>query len=176
MPRLRLPRRNRQRPRPQRRNRAIAGAQCPGSLWNYNHAAHFALPRVDTKMKRRGSNFRAVVAVAGCVLSGCASVPPSGVEGGASEVKVYESNRLAASQYDVVRRIWVDSWRSNFVVPTYRSEADAIASLQTEATRFGANGLINVVCLDQGPSKWSSSQEPRILCYGNAIRVRQGAG
>ena len=48
--------------------------------------------------------------------------------------------------------------------------------LQTEAGRVGANGLINVVCLDQGRSKWSSSEEPRILCYGNAIRLLKSEG
>jgi hypothetical protein len=127
-------------------------------------------------MKRRSSRFSTFVAVAVCVLSGCASVPQSGIEGGATEVKVYESTKLAASQYEVVRRLWVDSWRAAFWLPTYPSEAEGIASLQTEAARLSADGLINVICIDQGRSKWSSSPGPRVLCYGNAIRVRRNEG
>jgi hypothetical protein len=127
-------------------------------------------------MKRIGSKFSAVVILAGCVLCGCTSVPQSGVEGAGGEVKIYESNRLAASQYEVVRRLWMDSWRSNFLLPSYRSEAEAIIAMKTEAGRLGADGLINVVCLNQGRSKWFSSQDPRILCYGNAIRLVKSEG
>ena len=127
-------------------------------------------------MKRRSSWFSTFVAVALWVISGCASVPQSGVERAATEVRVYESNNLSANQYEILRRLWVDSWRSAFWLPTYPSETEGIASLQAEASRLGADGLINVVCLDQGPSKWSSSTGPRVLCYGNAIRLRRSAG
>jgi uncharacterized protein YbjQ (UPF0145 family) len=127
-------------------------------------------------MKLRSSRFSAPVAVAVCVLSGCASVPQSGLEQGTTEVKVYETGTLAASRYVVVRRIWVDSWRSAFRLPTYSSEAEGIASLRAEAGRLGADGLINVICLDQGHSKWSSNPAPVVLCYGNAIRVRRNEG
>ena len=127
-------------------------------------------------MKIRSSRFSALVAVAACLLCGCASVPQSGVEGGAAEVKIYGSDKLAASQYEVVGRPWVDSWRAAFWLPTYPTEAEAIASLQAEAARRGADGLINVMCVDQGRSKWSSSPGPAVLCYGNAIRVRRNPG
>ena len=116
------------------------------------------------------------VAVAVCVLSGCASVPQGGLERGTNEVKVYETGTLAASQYVVVRRVWVDSWRSAFRLPTYSSEAEGIASLQAEAARLGADGLINVICLDQGHWKWSADPGPAVLCYGNAIRVQRNEG
>jgi hypothetical protein len=127
-------------------------------------------------MKLRSSRFSPFVIVAACALSGCASAPQGGVERSATEVKVYETGKLDASQYEVVRRVWVDSWRSAFRLPTYPSEAEGIASLQTEAARLGADGLINVICIDQGHSQWSSSQGPAVLCYGNAIRVRRNQG
>src|SRR4029453_15663275 len=38
------------------------------------------------------------------------------------EVKIYEMGDRNASQYVVVSRPWVDSWRSAFWVPTYPSE------------------------------------------------------
>jgi hypothetical protein len=123
-------------------------------------------------MKLRSSRFSALVAVAVCVLSGCASAPQSGVERRAAEVKVYEPDQLVQGQHELVRYLWVDSWRSAFWLPSYSSEAEGIASLQVEAARLGANGLINVSCRDQGHSIWSWRREPAILCYGNAIRVR----
>jgi hypothetical protein len=122
-------------------------------------------------MKLRSSCFSAFVAVAVCVLFGCASAPPSGVERQATEVKVYEPEQLVQGQYELVRYLWVDSWRTAFWLPIDSSEAEGIASLQAKAVRLGANGLINVSCRDQGQSIWSWSRGPAILCYGNAIRV-----
>lgn len=121
-------------------------------------------------MKPRSSSFSALIAV--CVLSGCAGVPKSGVELQAAEVKVYEPNKLVQAQYEAVRYLWVDSWRTAFWLPSASSESEGIALLQAEAARLGANGLINVSCIDQGHYRWSWNQEPSILCYGNAIRVR----
>jgi hypothetical protein len=126
----------------------------------------------DIKMKRRSSRFLALIAVTVCVLSGCASTPKSGVERQADQVKVYELNQLVPGQYEAVRYLWVDSWRTAFWLPSASSEAEGIASLQAEAARLGANGLINVSCTDQGHFMWSWSREPSILCYGHAIRVR----
>ena len=122
-------------------------------------------------MKLRSSRFSALIAVTVCVLSGCASAPKSGVEKQAAQVKVYEPDQLVQGQYEGVRYFWVDSWRTAFWLPSASSEAEGIASLQAEAARLGANGLINVSCIDQGRSLWSWSREPSILCYGNAINV-----
>ena len=123
-------------------------------------------------MKLRSSRFSALIAVTVCVLSGCASAPKSGVETQAAQVKVYEPGRLVQGQYDDVRYLWADSWRTAFWLPSASSEADGIASLQAEAARLGANGLINVSCRDQGHFMWHWSRNASILCYGHAIRVR----
>jgi hypothetical protein len=123
-------------------------------------------------MKLRSSRFSALIAVTVCVLSGCASAPKGGVERQAAQLKVYEPDELVQGQYEVVRYLWVDSWRTAFWLPSASSEPEGIASLQAEAARLGANGLINVSCRDQGHFMWSWSREPSILCYGHAIRVR----
>jgi hypothetical protein len=109
-------------------------------------------------------------------LSGCAIAPASNVERPAADVKVYTPGELSTNQYEVVSRIWVDSWRTAFRLPTYPSEDEAIASLRVEAARLGADGLVNVACSKQAVSMWSRSAEPAFLCYGNAIRVRRTAG
>ena len=107
-----------------------------------------------------------------CVLSGCASAPGSGVESQAAEVRIYRADQLLQNQYEHVRYLWADSWRSAFRLPSAASEAEGIATLQGEAARLGANGLINVSCMDQGHFIWSHSREPSILCHGHAIRLR----
>ena len=85
-------------------------------------------------------------------------------------------DKIAVNRYDVLSRIWADSWRSATGMPLHASEAQGVASLQAEAARLGANGLVNVVCLDQGRPNWWSSPAPAYLCYGIAVRVKANAG
>ena len=122
-------------------------------------------------MKLRNPHICALVAVAVCMLLGCASTPQSSNERPAAEVKVYQPDQLLPSQYKVVRYLWVDSWRAAFWLPSYSSESEGIASLQSAAKRLGANGLINVSCIDQGRSIWPWRREPSIVCNGTVINV-----
>ena len=124
-------------------------------------------------MKVRTSLATTLIVLAIGALAGCASVPPD-VAKRAPEIKVYETGQLPVYRYEVVRRIWVDSWRTAFGAPTYPTRDDAVAALQTEAAVAGADGLINVICLDQGRARWLSRAEPAVLCYGNAIRLKAG--
>jgi hypothetical protein len=121
-------------------------------------------------MKSATSPISRLVAVTIFALGGCASFPHGTVETPSSEVKVYRSGELLQSQYDHVRYLWADSWRTAFWLPGASTEAQSMASLQAQASRLGANALISVVCIDQG--HWFSSKEPSPLCYGHAIRVR----
>jgi hypothetical protein len=127
-------------------------------------------------MKIRHSPFSSLVAVAIYVLSVGASIAQSDVAKRAPDVRLYKLGELNASRVEVVSRLWADTWRSAFWVPSYPSQEQAIAASQTEAARQGADGLINVVCLDQGRSKWSSTTDPAIVCYGIAIHVRPSEG
>jgi len=124
-------------------------------------------------MNIRRSRFSALVAVAVYLLPAGDSIAQSDAEKRAPEVKmIYELGGPNTSQYEVVSRPWVDSWRSAFWVPTYPSEEQAIAALQTEAARRGADALMNVICLNQG----RPNTEPAIVCYGIGIRLRPSKG
>ena len=123
-------------------------------------------------MKPGSSRFIALTAVTICALAGCASAPKEGAESQAAPVEIYRAGQLAPNQYEGVRYLWADTWRSAFWLPGAASEEDGIAKLQAAAARLGANGLINVSCLDQGHFPGSWSNKPSILCYGHAIRVR----
>jgi hypothetical protein len=127
-------------------------------------------------MKTRRMQPTTVIAVATGVLAGCASVPQAELDQRATEVKVYRMDQNVGRSYDVVGRVWGDSWRSALIVPTSPTEDAAIGALRAEAVRLGADGLVNVSCLQQPPSFWSSSAAPAILCYAIAVRFRQSAG
>jgi len=122
-------------------------------------------------MKIRRSDFYTPFAVAICILCGCASNPPADVAGQGSDVKVYTTAELNDNPYEVVGRLWVDSWRTAFRAPVYATQDEAVASLRAEAARRGANGLLNVYCLDQSGSAWFQSAQPKFQCYAVVIRV-----
>lgn len=113
------------------------------------------------------------LAVAVCALAGCATTPQAELDTRAADVKVYKMDQTVDRSFDVVGRVWGDSWRSALVVPTFPTEDAAIGALRTEAVRLGADGLVNVNCLKQVPSFWSQSAEPPYLCYAVAVRFRQ---
>ena len=125
-------------------------------------------------MKTRGSLVSALVAGAACGLF--TGVAQGGVETRTPDLRIYTGGEIAMSGYDVVGRPWVDSWRAAFWLPTFPSREEAIDALKAEAARRGADGLVNVICLDQGHWNRSSNTEPAFLCYGTAIRVRPGQG
>ena len=112
--------------------------------------------------------------VAGSVYLLCAGAGLAQGDAGqrASLPRVYDPGEIKADRYEIVGRPWVDSWRSSFWLPTAPSQELAVAALQAEAARRGADGLLNVNCLDQGHGFWSASTEPAFLCYGIAIRVK----
>ncbi len=127
-------------------------------------------------MKLRSPRLAALIAASACAICAGAGIAQGDVERRTSELKIYALGEISVSRYEVVGRPWVDSWRSAFWLPTFPSQEQAIAALQTEASRRGADGLLNVTCLDQGRWTWSSKSEPAFLCYGIAIRVQPSQG
>ena len=87
-----------------------------------------------------------------------------------AEVHVYDSTQLAFDRYTVVKRLWVQDWRSAFSVGAQPTELRARQALLDEARRLGADGVINLTCFDQTDRIFSPSG---YFCYGNAIRVKK---
>ena len=114
------------------------------------------------------------LAAMACALCGCAGTPTTDASATASaeEIKVYDPGQLIQNRYDLVKRLWVDSWRTAAWLPAQASAADGIAALRAQAQRLGANALIGVACYDQGYAFFDWGKELRFICYGNAIRVR----
>ena len=124
---------------------------------------------------RNTHSSRLAALVGSSLLFGCASVPlGQTVEQRAPELPIYTTGELNPGRYEVVTRQWGDTWRSAFWSPTFPTREQAVAALNAEAAARGADGLLNVYCLEQGHWHWSQSTEPAILCYGIGIRLRPG--
>ena len=86
------------------------------------------------------------------------------------DIRIYEPGMLTRDRYEVVTRLWVESWRSAFQVPTHAERSDAVAALKAEAAKRGANALTNLACLvDDAP--FPGVAQPH-FCYALAIRVK----
>lgn len=107
------------------------------------------------------------------IVHGCAGVvllaalTPAGAV--SDEIRVYDPGILARDRYQIVARLWVESWRSAFQIPTHADQTAAIAALKAEAVRRGANALTNVACLSDDKPFWGSRPH---FCYALAIRVK----
>lgn len=114
------------------------------------------------------------IAAMACAPYACAGTPATGSSGTASadEIRVYDPAQLIQGRYTLVKRLWVDSWRSAAWLPAQARAADGVAALRAQAQRLGANALVGVACYDQGHAFFDWRKQPRFICYGNAIRVR----
>jgi hypothetical protein len=85
------------------------------------------------------------------------------------EVRIYEPGTLTSDRYQIVARLWVESWRSAFQVPTHAARAEAVEALKAEAVQRGANALTNLSCLtDDAPFPGSGPH----FCYALAVRTK----
>ena len=110
------------------------------------------------------------VILAVAVLSGAVPAQVFASGGARPEVHIYEAGALTPDRYTVVKRLSVESWQSAFWVPTYEESGDAITAVEKEAAAAGANGIINLNCLN-ARGGWFSGKDA-YYCYGNAIRVK----
>ncbi len=76
------------------------------------------------------------------VLSACATQTPVNPD----QVSIHESVMSAPQRYVIVKRLWIESWSSALMVPTYSSSEDAKADFRRQAASLGGNGVINFGC------------------------------
>lgn len=83
-------------------------------------------------------------------------------------LRVFDATELTPDRYTVIKRIWVENWRSAFWIPAHTDSSAAIAALTAEAARLGADAVTHLICLnDQGA--WLNRG---YLCYGLAVKLR----
>ena len=106
---------------------------------------------------------KVAAAVLGCVL--CVAVE-SARAADAAPIRVFDAGELTLARYTVVKRIWAGTWRSAFWVSTHNDAADAIAALTSKAADAGADGVVNLHCLND--TSWGRGY----FCYGLAIKLK----
>ena len=104
----------------------------------------------------------AVVLALGVTQASAQQTPPA--------VPVYDATQLALGRYTVLKRIPVGDWRTAFWVGGHDDIAAAQNAVLGEAARLGADGVINLVCLDQTDRLWSPAG---YYCYANAISLKR---
>lgn len=97
------------------------------------------------------------------------AVLSSAATAASDEIRVYDPGTLTRDRYEVVERLWVNSWRSAVYIPGHADQTAAIAAMKDEALRRGANALTNVACLAEDKPLWGSGPH---FCYALAIRVK----
>jgi len=81
--------------------------------------------------------------------------------------RVFDAGELTLDRYTVVKRLWTGTLRASFWIPEYGDAATAIAALTTEARDLGADGIVNLHCMNDAGG-WGAGY----LCYGLAIKLK----
>ena len=80
----------------------------------------------------------------------------------------FDATQLTPDRYTVIRRLWVDSWRTVFDVPTHGDSSAALAQLSDEAVKAGADALTNVICLNDEKAWFRRGYS----CYALAVKLK----
>jgi hypothetical protein len=95
------------------------------------------------------------------LAAGCASNAPVPVE----QVTVHESQASTPGNYRIIQRIWVDSWASALLVPTYVSREEAAQAMRRKAADLGGNGVLNFGC-------YRKYSDDSLGCNGTVVRFQ----
>jgi hypothetical protein len=82
-------------------------------------------------------------------------------------IKVYDAGALPPNRYTVIERIWTSTWRTPFWFPSDEDATAAAATLTDKATQLGADGVINLHCVND-TNAWGDGY----YCYGLAIKLK----
>ena len=110
----------------------------------------------------------AILSAAGIICSAVWSGAQAQSGAGAAPLKVYIAGEIAPDRYSVVRRLWVDGWRSALEIPRYPHSGAAIGAIVNAAARAGADGVVNLYCLNE---RGETRGEDAFLCYALAIKL-----
>ena len=84
-------------------------------------------------------------------------------------IAVYESSDPKLMQFNIVKRLWIESWRSVFTVPYYASVNAGKADLQRQALALGGDAIINFGCAQFKPNP-TPEPKPPFFCNGTVIK------
>lgn len=106
---------------------------------------------------------RAIAISLPVALSACATQGPA-APAGMEKVSIHESVLSAPPRFEIIERLWVESWSSAFLTPSYSSREEAMEDFRREAASRGGNGVINFGCY-RLPVEGTS-----LKCNGTVVR------
>jgi hypothetical protein len=77
-------------------------------------------------------------------------------------VRVFDAGELTPDRYTVIERIWTGTLRTLFWLPSHDDAGAAVAALTDKAASLGADGVVNLHCLNDGG----------YYCYGLAVKLK----
>ena len=83
--------------------------------------------------------------------------------------RIYKVGEITLDRYTVIERIWVGSLNTASWLPTHADEPSAIEAVMSEAARLGADGVVNLHCLND---KGGLPPLMGHFCYANAIKLK----
>ncbi|MBC7803016.1 MAG: hypothetical protein H7Y16_03985 [Candidatus Parcubacteria bacterium] len=109
---------------------------------------------------------RLCLAIAAALLAGCATKAPV-ASGNPEQVVIHESVVSAPPRYEIVQRLWSESWSSSFRVPLYATQEDAMNDFRRRAASLGGNGIVNFGCYRR---PGASGNGTKLNCNGTVVR------
>jgi hypothetical protein len=97
----------------------------------------------------------------------CAAPVMSAAAADSAAPRVYQVGEITRDRYTVMERIWVDSLRTAFWLPMHADERAAIEAVVSEAAHLGADGVVNLHCLNDSSGFFRGH-----FCYANAIKLK----
>jgi len=82
-------------------------------------------------------------------------------------LRVFDAGELTLDRYTVVKRLWTGTLSSAFWISAYDDAAGAITALTSEARSLGADGVVNLHCLNDNTGLGGG-----YICYGLAIKLK----
>lgn len=107
------------------------------------------------------------LAIAAMLCALAAGMPGLTWAGEETPVRVYDTGELTLDRYTVVERLWTGTWRAAFWIPAHREASSAIAELTAKAADLGADGVVNLHCVDD-----AGGIARGYYCYGLAIKLK----
>ena len=92
------------------------------------------------------------VALSAAILAGCAALK-------AEDMKVYRRAQLKQGEYEAVARLWVETWRTRFWVPSYSSPKDGNPSIANHR-HMAANTIETIAVNLMGASRYGLPPMP----------------
>lgn len=105
------------------------------------------------------------VSAAGCTSFGT----PTEAAADTGKIAIHESAPPGLRSYVLLKRIWVESWRSALWVPGYDSVAEAAADFRNQALALEGDAVINFNC-SRYDATIPHESNPKLFCNGNIIK------